>query len=141
MRNSRVRLMLLALALAPLVLLALRPAKRVHAQNNSETVIATYQVKAGREEDMLKVLAKHWATIHRLGMVLDQPHLVFRGKDDSGKTFFVEILTWEDSETPDNAPAEVRAIWAEMEPLVEARLGHGPIEFPEVHSVQYPAVP
>lgn len=141
MKNSRPRLIFLTLIFVTTVVAALRPTKHVRAQSRTETVIATYQVKPGKENDLVKVLAKHWATIHKLGLVLDQPHLVFRGQDDSGKTFFVEILTWDDAETPDHAPAEVRAIWREMEPLVESRLGHGPIEFPEVHPLTYPATP
>lgn len=128
----------------PIALLAytfLHSNKVAHAQNDSETVIATYQVKPGKEDELLKVMARHWSTIHHLGMVFDQPHLVLRAKDDSGKSYFVEILTWVDSETPDRAPAEVRALWKEMEPLVEARNGHPAIDFPEVHVVTYPSVP
>jgi hypothetical protein len=141
MKNNRIGVALLVLSLAILAFPFLRPTKITHAQSNTETVIATYQAKQGREEDLLKLLAKHWATIHRLGMVLDQPHLVLRGKDDSGKTYFVEILTWDDPETPDHAPAEVRAIWNEMQTMVEPRLGHQGIEFPEVHVVAYPTAP
>ena len=142
MKNFRAKFALLAvLVLAFLAFVTVRLTKSIRAQSNAETVIVTYQVKPGKEDELFKVLAKHWATIHRLGMVLDQPHLVFRGKDDSNKFFFVEILTWDDAETPDNAPPEVRAIWKEMEPLVESRLGHTPIEFPEVHAVNYPPVP
>jgi len=141
MKNSRISVALLALSLAILAFTFLRPAKITHAQSNSETVIATYQAKPGKEDELFKAMGKHWATIHRLGMVLDQPHLVLRGKDDSGKTYFIEILTWDDAETPDHAPAEVHTIWKEMEPLVESRLGHQGIEYPEVHVVAYPPAP
>jgi hypothetical protein len=113
----------------------------VQAQNDTETVMATYRVKQGKEGDLLKLLAKHWSIIHRLGMVRDQPHLVLRGKDNSGKTYFVEILTWEDPDTPDHAPAEVHAIWKDMETLVEPRDGHPGIDFPEVHVITYPTAP
>jgi hypothetical protein len=141
MKKNQINVALLALSLAILAFAFLRSTKITHAQSDTETVIATYQAKQGKEDDLLKVMAKHWATIHRLGMVLDQPHLVLRGKDDSGKTYFVEILTWDDAETPDHAPAEVRAIWKEMEPLVEQRPSHQGIEFPEVHVVTYPPAP
>jgi hypothetical protein len=141
MPNSRVRTTLPIFVLILLACALIPTKKRVHAQNDTETVIATYRLKQGKEDDLLKLLAKHWSTIHRLGMVRDQPHLVLRGKDDSGKTFFVEILTWDDSETPDHAPTEVRAIWKDMEPLVEPRDGHPGIDYPEVRVVTYPAVP
>jgi hypothetical protein len=138
MPKKQISVALLVTSLAILACTFLRSTKIAHAQSNTETVIATYQAKSGKEDELLKAMAKHWAMIHRLGMVLDQPHLVLRGKDDSGKTYFVEILTWDDAETPDHAPAEVRAIWKEMETLVESRLGHQGIEYPEVHVLRYP---
>ncbi len=103
-----------------------------------ETVIATYRVKQGMEEEFAKVLGKHWPTLRRLGLVLDRPHLVLRGTDEANKTYFVEILTWKDHETPDHVPPEVQKIWASLNALVEDRLGHRAIEFPEVTPVELP---
>jgi hypothetical protein len=66
---------------------------------------------------------------------LAAPHLILRGKDDSGKPIFVEILTWRDHEAADHVPAEVQAIWNQMQALVENREGHRGIEFPEFEIV------
>ena len=106
------------------------------SKTDSETVIVTYRVKEGKESDFLHILGQQWPTLRKLGLVEPQPHLVMRGEDESKKTYFVEILTWKSHEAPDNAPPEVRAIWAAMQTLVEDRLGHRGIEFPEVHIVQ-----
>lgn len=85
-----------------------------------ETVMITLHAKAGMESDLARVIASHWTTARRLHLVLDTPHLTLRSGD--GKTF-VEILTWKDESVPDDAPAEIRAIWDEMNRLVEARGG------------------
>jgi hypothetical protein len=118
--------------------LALPTGKAAASKSETETVITTFRVKQFKEAEFAKVLAKAWPTYHRLGMVLDTPHVVLRGLDESGKTYFVEVLTWKDHDAPDNAPAEVTAIWNEMVPLCEARLGHAAIEFPEVQVVELP---
>src|SRR5689334_1448877 len=64
-----------------------------HPAMQSETVIATYNVKPGSEDRFWNVFQTHWTTCRRLNLVLIKPHMILRGKDDSGKTFFVEILT------------------------------------------------
>ena len=85
-----------------------------------ETVMITFRAKAGADADLARVIASHWATAQRLHLVLDTPHLTLRASD--GKQF-VEILTWKDGSVPDDAPAEIRAIWDEMNRLVEPRGG------------------
>ena len=81
-----------------------------------ETVMITFHPKAGADADLARVIASHWATARRLHLVVDTPHLTLRSSD--GKAF-VEILTWKDDSVPDDAPAEIRAIWDEMNRLVE----------------------
>ena len=102
---------------------------------DTETVICTMRVKPGAEDEFAKVIAVHWPTLRRLKLVEEKPHLVLRGKDQSGKTYYVEILTWVDHEAPEHVPPEVQAVWDRMQPLVEARDGHRGIEFPEVEVV------
>jgi hypothetical protein len=104
------------------------------AADDTETVLSTHRVKAGMENDYQQLLAQNWALLHKLGLVLDQPHLVLRGEED-GKTYFVEVLTWKDHEAADHVPPEVWAIWNKMNAATEARNGHQGIEFPEVHVV------
>jgi hypothetical protein len=97
----------------------------------TETVLVTHRVREGKEAAYAKALAREWSTLRRLGLVLERPHVVLSGADESGKPVFVEILTWKDHDAPDNVPPEVGEIWKEMESLVERRLGHRGIEFPE----------
>ncbi len=109
--------------------------KKIEALSGTETVVATYRVKEGKEAEFSRLIAKAWPTYHRLGMVLDRPHIVLRGADESGKMYFIEILTWKSRGVLDNAPAEVTAIWDQMQPLCEERLGHRGIEISEVQIV------
>jgi hypothetical protein len=118
--------------------LAQQKARKAASKADTETVIATYRVKEGQEGDFLKVLGKHWPTLRRLSLVMQEPHLVLRGTDESKKIYFVEILTWKSHAAPEIASAkpEVKVIWDAMQPLVEDRLGHRGIEFPEVKVVR-----
>jgi hypothetical protein len=99
--------------------------------SDTETVLSTFRPRAGKEDELLKTMGKDWATLSKLGLVLQQPHIVLRGKDDAGKTIFVELLTWRDREAADHVPAEVQAIWNQLQSEVEDRGGHRGIEFPE----------
>jgi hypothetical protein len=105
-------------------------------KDDTETVYTTFRVIPGKETEFAKVLAKAWPTYHRLGMVLERPHLVLSGADDAGRPYFIEILTWKDHDAPDHAPAEVQAIWDQMTALCEKRDGHRRIEFYEVKVIE-----
>ena len=97
-----------------------------------ETVVVTYHVKPGSEAAMEKLLREdHWPLLRRLGYVWESPHVLVRCVEDGGKPCFREVLTWRDHDTPDNAGAEVRAVWDRMKPLVEKR-GDQAIEIDEV---------
>ena len=98
-------------------------------KDEPETVLVVYRPKAGQEAALLEVLKKDWATVKRLKLVDEQPHLLVQAKDDAGKTVFVETFTWVSAETPDHVPAEVQAIWGEMGKLVETREGHPGVDF------------
>jgi hypothetical protein len=103
--------------------------------SETETVLSTFRPRAGKEDELLKTMNQNWSTLRRLGLVLAGPHLILRGKDESGKTIFVEILTWRDHDAPDHVPAEVQTIWNQLQSLVEERGGHRGIEFPEFEIV------
>lgn len=106
------------------------------AKVDTETVHTTFLVKDGKEAEFQKVYEKAWAAYRKFGMVLAKPHMLMRGEDEAGKIYFIEILTWKDHDKPDNAPPEVKAIWAQMEALCERRDGHRGIEFEEVRVLQ-----
>src|SRR5215470_11346939 len=103
---------------------------------NSEPcfAICTYRVRAGREDEFLRLLRRHWPTLHECGFVEDRPSEIYRGVDESGGTFFVEILAWKDSEYPNKAhelPA-VMSLWEPMGLCCEPRAGRPAMEFPTV---------
>jgi hypothetical protein len=94
-----------------------------------ETVMVTFRVKSGAEAELQRVIARHWTTGRQMKLMSDAPHLTLRGTEEGGKTYFVEIFTWADEKTPDNAPAAIQEIWGDMNRLVEARGGHPGLEF------------
>jgi hypothetical protein len=97
----------------------------------SATAVCTYRVKKGREDEFLGLLRRHWPTLREVGLAEDTPSTVYKGTGDWGGTFFVEILTWKDSEMPNRAhelPA-VMAIWEPMGMCCES------MEFPYVEEL------
>ena len=79
-------------------------------------------------------------TLREVGLATEEPSLLFRGNDESGKSFFVEVLHWKSTEGPKLAEQmpEVLAIWERMGQLVEARMGRPPMEFPFVEPIGRP---
>jgi hypothetical protein len=101
------------------------------AADRPETVMLRFQAKPGAEEELAKVIARHWKTVRELKLVQGAPHVTLRGTED-GKTYFVDIFTWRDAGIPDAAPPTIQAIWGEMNKLVEARGGKPGIQIAEV---------
>lgn len=100
--------------------------------------LCTYRVKDNHENEFVGLLRKHAPTLHRLGLLTGEPSLLFRGKDESGKSFFVEILHWKSTDghrVAEQMP-EVLAIWEKMGQLVESRLGRPAMEFPHVERIE-----
>jgi hypothetical protein len=108
------------------------PAARPAHTAEPETVMVTLHAKPGGETELAEVLARHWETARRLDLVQDVPHVTLRGVESENKTYFVEIFTWRDAAIPDNAPAEIRTIWTDMNRLVESRHGEPGLRFTEV---------
>ena len=103
----------------------------------SHSVMCTYRVQQGKEQDFLNLLRKHCPTLRQLGLITDEPSFLFRGNDESGKSFFVEIFHWKsiDGHKVAEQMPEVMAIWEGMGKLVEGRLGRPAMEFPFVDPV------
>ena len=91
-------------------------------------MIVTVRPKPGAEAELEQVMVKHWATAQRLGLCSPNRTCRIQAKDAEGKPYLVEIFTWRDVDIPDNAPAEIQAIWADMNRLVEARHGRPGLE-------------
>ena len=100
--------------------------------------MCTYRVKEGKDEEFQGHLLKHQPTLHKLGLLTDEPSLIFRGRDESGKSFFVEFLHWKsaDGQTVAEQMPEVLAVWERLGSLVEARSGRPPMEFPFVEQIE-----
>jgi len=82
-----------------------------------ETVICIYPVKKGDEMKFEGLLEKHWPTLHKAGLILDEPAQIFRRKDKkTGETTYVEIFTWKDEKASGEAHhlPEIQAIWEPM---------------------------
>ena len=101
----------------------------------TETIYSIAHVKSGMETRYAELSAKTWAMYRRLDLVLPAPHIVLRGVDSQNLPYFVEIFTWRNAEIPDHAPAEVRAVWQELENACEKRNGRPGIDFMEVTTV------
>lgn len=99
-----------------------------------ETVLITFHVQKGHEEEMKKTLSEAWQAYKRLDMVLPQTHVILQG-NENGLPYFVEILTWKDHDIPDHMPPEVQAIWKHMNAICEKRGDKPPIDGGEVHMV------
>jgi len=100
-----------------------------------ETVHVTYHVRAGKLDEFLAVLRRHYPAGRKLGIVLPEPHLILTGKEDGGKPFAIEVLTWRDGDAPDDVSTkypDVQKIWDGLTALVEKREGKPGIEIEEV---------
>jgi hypothetical protein len=86
------------------------------------SMICIYRVRRGREDEFKALLAKHWPTLDRAGLVSGQRARVYHGasKDDSTSAF-IEMFEWKDREAPDIAhqTPEVMAVWEPMGALTE----------------------
>ena len=102
----------------------------------TETIYSIAHVKRGMESQYAEVSARTWAIYRKLDLVLPAPHVVVRGVDSENLPYFVEIFTWKSADIPDHAPAEVRAVWQELENLCEKRSGRPGIDFAEVTAVK-----
>ena len=100
-------------------------------KTNDQVVVCTYRVKAGREQDFIALLERHWPTLRKLGLVHEQPRMALQGRDTDKTSCFVEIFAWKDRgfEVAHKHP-EVLALWEPMEQMCEARDGRAATEFP-----------
>lgn len=104
-------------------------------KSQPESVLVTYHVKPGTEDQFEHVLADVWAFYRRERLVLAHPHLIARADDGAGNTRFVEIFTWVSHKAPEHVPPSVGKLWDQMQSLCEPRNGHPGIEIDEVDLV------
>ena len=85
-------------------------------------MLVTYRPKAGKAEELLALVQKHWPTLRSLGLSTEEPAIVYRATNKrSGKVFIVEIFSWIDDEASARARTtpEVMALWDPMGPIMD----------------------
>jgi hypothetical protein len=109
-----------------------KPRDSSSAKQSPETVLITYNVKAGNEAAMEDALRRAWEVYRREHLVFASPHFVVRETDKDRETRIVEVFTWVNHSAPEQVPESVKAIWNEMQALCEPRDGRGGLEAGEV---------
>lgn len=98
------------------------------AQDKPLTVICRYVVKAGKEDEMVELLRRHWPALHELGLVTDEKPLIYRGLpsrkpggEHGAASTFVEIFSWKSERSPQIAHETpgVMAVWEPMGGICE----------------------
>ena len=97
-----------------------------------ETVLVTYHVQSGHEQEFQTLLSRAWEIYRKEHLVRAEPHVVVRDAEGGGKARYVEIFTWVSHTAPEHAPDSVKTIWQQEHSLCEARGGHSGIEGGEV---------
>ena len=94
--------------------------------------LCRYWVKPDKEAEFRALLARHWPTFQKFGLVLDDPpHLILRGEDKERGIYYVETFPWKDQAAMERAHShpEVMAIWGPMGDCCTS------MEFPSVEPV------
>ena len=84
-------------------------------------VTVQYRVRFEARDAFVKLLAEHWPTLRRLGLVTDRPVECYEGTDGSGnQPLVVEIFEWVSADAAQSAHVhpEVSCIWEAMGPLM-----------------------
>jgi hypothetical protein len=85
--------------------------------------LVTYRVKKGKEAEFVPLLAKHWPTLDKLGLVTKDRPLYWRAIDkrDHDKVSFIELFSWKDGKAADVAhqTPELMALWEPMGPILD----------------------
>ena len=102
--------------------------------DESAIVICHFRVKAGCEDEIMKLFRDHDAVLRRLDLVTDEPGVVYRGADAAGRPMLWKIFVWKNEAAAEAAHQhpDVAELWERMEPLCEARDGTPSMEFPHV---------
>jgi len=89
-------------------------------------VLCYYKVDPKDEAAFVRLLEKHWPTLHGAGLATDEPARVLRAEDRDGKIVLIEYFAWKDEAAPGLAHQmpEVMQVWEPM-----GALTHGVMEF------------
>jgi hypothetical protein len=84
--------------------------------------LVSYYPKAGKEQELLALIQKHWPTLNELELVSPMRAQIWRASDKrTQQSFFVELFEWKDETSSDIAhqTPEVMAVWETMGPILE----------------------
>ncbi|HEY1684156.1 MAG TPA: hypothetical protein VGG19_05295 [Tepidisphaeraceae bacterium] len=102
---------------------------------DAETVMVTYHVIPGKEEQLQADLNKAWEIYTQQNLVVASPHQVLKDKDATGKPCFVEVFSWVDHQAPERVSDAVKNLWDDMHSCCEDRDGHPGVDGHEVSRV------
>jgi hypothetical protein len=91
-------------------------------QSKPLPVLVIYRIKNGGEEQFKPLLAKHWPTLDKLGLVSKEKPKIWKALDKrSKKVSYIESFEWKDASAPDIAhqSPEVMKVWEPMGPILE----------------------
>lgn len=99
-------------------------------------VLCTYLVKPECVTEMQDLLSRHWGLLAEHQLVTHATPHVYFGEDESGP-FFVEILTWSDSEAATRAywQEEINALWTRFFEITEPRGSRPAIQYPRISDI------
>jgi|SRR6478609_4787035 hypothetical protein len=89
----------------------------------SETVLITYHVVPGKEQELTGLLAKAWEVYRQEKLVFAEPHVVVQDPGTAEQPRIVEIFTWISPSSPDHAPESITKLWDQMQRCCERRNG------------------
>ena len=114
-----------------------RAARAKAARKTPLTVICRFTVKPALEKKFVKVLAKDWPGLVKLGFATKKKPIVWRHVDETGGPVYFQVFTWASAGAVSKAhhSPEVMKSWGAMDPLCEGRAGHRKWEFPHVERV------
>jgi hypothetical protein len=105
------------------------------AKADTESVLVTYHVKAGKEAELEATLLSAWQIYRTEHLVVAKPHFVVHGADTGGGTRFVEMFIWASHAAPEHAPDDIKKIWEQEQSLCEPRNGREAIQGGEVELI------
>lgn len=82
-----------------------------------EIVMAMYKPKAGQDEALRAIMARHIPALRRRGLITDRPAMMLRAEDGT----YIEIFEWvsPDAAVVAHRDPEIGKLWDEMAPIAE----------------------
>jgi len=107
----------------------------VTTAHDEETVLITYHVVPGKEQELRQALSDVWKVYRQEQLVFAQPHVIVEAQDAAGHKRLVEIFAWVSHSAPEHAPDSVKKMWDQMQTCCEKRDGRPGIDGGEVNLI------